>query len=49
LTEQARQLIKTGWQVDLNTAAARLTEALALDPDNRDAQTLSLIIPPGPR
>jgi len=44
LTDQARQLMKTGRQADLNLAAQRLDEALALDRNNRDAQTLSLNI-----
>ncbi|MDA8411960.1 MAG: hypothetical protein M0001_16420, partial [Treponema sp.] len=41
---QARQLIKTGRQADLAQAERLVTQALTLDPNNRDAQTLSLNI-----
>ena len=44
LTDQARQLMKTGRQADLALAEQRLSDALDLDPNNRDAQTLSLNI-----
>ncbi len=44
LTDQARQLIKTGRQADLAQAERLIVQALALDPNNRDAQSLSLNI-----
>lgn len=44
LTDQARQLIKTGRQTDLAQAEKLVTQALGLDPNNRDAQSLSLNI-----
>lgn len=44
LTEQARQLMKTGKLAALTLAEQQLAEALGLDPDNREAQGLSLSI-----
>jgi len=44
LTDQAGQLIKTGRQADLAQAERLVVQALALDPNNRDAQSLSLNI-----
>jgi hypothetical protein len=44
LVDQARQLMKTGRLGDLGPAETLLDEALALDPANREAQTLILNI-----
>jgi tetratricopeptide (TPR) repeat protein len=44
LAEQARQLIKTGRAVDLTRAEQLLAQAMELDPNDRDAQTVSLNI-----
>ncbi|MEI6387326.1 MAG: hypothetical protein WCQ50_11865, partial [Spirochaetota bacterium] len=44
LADQARQIIKTGRSVDLTRAEQLLAQAMELDPNDRDAQTVSLNI-----